>query len=62
MPWKSAFRNGWYMKNGERVEFQMQNEHGIQKGHRAIPNFVITDLHNEYDAHCKKITRIRKFN
>ena len=22
------------------------------KGHRAIPNFVITDLHKEYDAHC----------
>ena len=32
------------------------------KGHRAIPNFVITDLHKEYDAHCKKNTRIRKFN
>ena len=26
------------------------------------PDFVITDLHNEYDAHCKKNTRFRKFN
>ena len=32
------------------------------KGHRAIPNFVITDFENEYAAHCKKNTKTRKFN
>lgn len=32
------------------------------KGHRAIPNFVITDLQKEYDDHCQKRIKIRKFN
>ena len=32
------------------------------KGHRAIPNFVISDLQKEYDEHCQKRIKIRKFN
>ena len=32
----NKLRNGWFVKNGERLEFQMQNEHGIQKGLRSI--------------------------
>ena len=32
------------------------------KGHRAISNFVISDLQREYDEHCQKRIKIRKFN
>ena len=32
------------------------------KGHRTIPNFVITELQKEYDAYCKKNMKSRKFN
>jgi hypothetical protein len=31
-----TLRNGWYIVDGQRVEFNMQNEHGIQKGLKSI--------------------------
>ena len=29
-------RNGWYIRNGQRIEHQMQTENGMQKGLRTI--------------------------
>ena len=29
-------RNGWYIRNGQRIEYQMQTENGMQKGLRTI--------------------------
>ena len=54
----SGYRQG--LLTGNLLDYTQRK----YKGHRAIPNFVITDLaKNEYAcAHCKKNTKLRKFN
>ena len=55
-----GLKNQKHLRRSAIAKKQHSNSSG--KGHRAIPYFVITDLHNEYNAHCKKNARIRKFN